>query len=86
MSTAPGTDPIPRTFKQRMLLWLWNAMNAVIGGMAGAGAGVGIGAITGAASFTNRQFWSMVCGSGIVALFNYIRSNRLPDLFVSQGE
>lgn len=81
MSTQPGTQPIPQTFKQRMLLWLWNLINAVIGGVAGAGAGIGVGAAVGATQFTTKQFWAMALGAGVVALFNYLRSNRLPDLF-----
>jgi len=85
MSTSPGTAPIPKTFRQRMLIWLWNALNAFVNGFAGVGAADGLVKLSNAAPLTSRQFWSIAIATGVVGLFNYIRSNRLPDLFTTNG-
>lgn len=86
MATTPGTTPAPRTFRQKLLVWIWNLVNAVLGGVGVAGTAVVGGAATGAATFTPRQLGVVVVGGAIVALFNYIRSNRLPDLFDGQSD
>ena len=85
MATIPGTSPTPRTFKQKLLVWIWNLINAIFGGVGVAGAAVVGGAATGAATFTPRQLGVVVVGGAIVATFNYLRTNRLPELFDGGG-
>ena len=35
--------------------------------------------------FRLARRWSIAIATGVVGLFNYIRSNRLPDLFTTNG-
>lgn len=80
-TTEPGTSKAPKTFKQKILIWIWNFINAVLGGVGAAGAAVVGGAATGAATFTSRQLLVVVVGGALVSIFNYIRTNQLPELF-----
>lgn len=85
MGTTPGTEPTPRTFKQKLLVWVWNAINASMGGAATGGLAILGGAAIGAASYTPRQILSNCLAGAGVALFMYIRSNRLPEMFDGEG-
>lgn len=81
MATDSGQTQTPKTFKQNLLAWSWNALNALLGGAATAGAAALAGAMSSATPFTPRQIGSVVVAGGIVALFNYVRTNRLPAMF-----
>jgi len=68
------------TFKHRLLVWLWNLLNAVVSGSAAAGGVIGIGKAAGAVTFTFRQLGAVAISCGIVAGMNYLRTNRLPSI------
>lgn len=84
--TGPAEPPIARTFKQKVLVWVWNLINAILGGAATAGGAVLTGSAMGAATFTPRQMWSTMLAGAAIATFNYVRTNRLPAMFEGEPE
>lgn len=85
ITTTTATQTGPRTFKQKVLVWLWNLVNAVMGGVATAGSTLFAGFVVGAATFTPRQLGCVLAAGGAIAAFNYVRTNRLPAMFEGEG-
>lgn len=74
-------DRVRNSFRQKLLVWIWNLINAVLGGAATAGGAILTGTAMGAATFTHRQVWSTMLAGAAIASFNYVRTNRLPAMF-----
>lgn len=68
------------TFKHRLLVFLWNLVNAFVSGMASSGAAAGGGHLIGAMSFTWRQLVAVGVSGGAISAVNYLRTNRLPTI------
>lgn len=68
------------TFKHRLLIYVWNLVNAIVSGMATAGASAAGGHMIGAMTFTWRQLTAVAVSGGALSAFNYVRENRLPTI------
>lgn len=71
---------MPSTFNHRLLIFLWNLVNAFVSGMASSAAAAGGGHLIGASSFTWRQLVAVGVSGGAINAVNYLRNNRLPTI------
>lgn len=67
-------------FKHRLLVYLWNLVNAIIGGVATAALAAAGGHVIGALTFTWRQLSMVAISGGALSAFNYVRDNKLPSI------
>lgn len=64
----------------KVLLWLYGALAAALGGVGTAVAAVVGGAVVGALDFTWRQLGVVAIGGAIAAAAGYLKESPLPDL------
>lgn len=68
------------TFKRRLLVWLWDLVNAVVTGTATALGSVVTGEVIGSLDFSPRQLLAVALSGALFGAINYIRQRRLPAL------
>lgn len=68
------------SFRHRLAVWVWDAVNAAIAGAVTTGGSIGFGAAFGAHDFSPRQLGSMALAGAASGVFMYIRQRRLPSI------
>lgn len=65
---------------KKVLLWMYSATAAAIGGVGTAlSASLG-GQMIGAVSFTPRQLWAVAIGGAVTAVASYLKTSPLPKI------
>ena len=68
------------TFKHRLVVWVWDLLNAFVSGIATGALSVLGGQAVGAVDFTGRQLAVVSVVGGLVSAANYVRQRRLPEI------